>query len=170
MFSRKRSKRRTNNEVLIVASLDVWNNSGGITSLTVSNTSLLIKIFMLKHPFIQQKKQKCLIDWIRLLQVIQFIISFCCISNKKNILWFNSNFYKIADSISNTSCFSNIMFLRTAKDKNDTLIPAITYSKESDIHVETSFHTTKKAEMFDRLDSDKSRTSSMNFCTILDCI
>lgn len=47
---------------------------------------------------------------------------------------------------------ANIMFLRTAKDKNDTLVPAITYSKESDIHVETSFYITKKAEMFDRLD------------------
>lgn len=55
---------------------------------------------------------------------------------------------------------ANIMFLRTASDKPDVLVPAITYSQQDDIRANVSFYTSKKAEMFDRLDQIIAGTSS----------
>ncbi len=55
---------------------------------------------------------------------------------------------------------ANIVFLRTAKDKDDNLVPAITYSQMDDIIVNVSFYTSKKAEMFDRLDNIIAGTST----------
>lgn len=55
---------------------------------------------------------------------------------------------------------ANIIFLRTAKDKNDVLVPALTYSEQTDISAEVSFDSVKKAEMFDRLDKIVAGTSA----------
>lgn len=55
---------------------------------------------------------------------------------------------------------ANIIFLRTKGDANDSIVPAITYSQNDDISVNVSFYTSKKAEMFDRLDNIIAGTSS----------